>query len=146
MTSHQIRGCDRASLLSILSDPFICISFSQFGEDTLILEYLSGKKFVKRSNFFVDIGAYHPSRFSNTKLLSLLGWTGINVDPNPDSISLFEKARPKDINLNVGVSTKGGISNLYRFSEGAVNTFDRETAEKYIQEGWVLLENIQSKH
>jgi hypothetical protein len=103
MTYHQIRGCDRASLLSSLRDPFICISFSQFGEDTLILEYLSGK----RLNSFVDICAYHPSRFSNTKLLSLLGWTGINVDPNPDSISLFEKAGPKDINLNVGVSVEG---------------------------------------
>jgi hypothetical protein len=135
MTSHQIRGSGRASLLSIMSDPFICISFSQYGEDTLIAEYLSGKFFVQRSKFFVDIGAYHPSRFSNTKLLSMLGWTGINVDPNPDSISLFEKARPLDKNLNLGVSLMEGVSTLYRFSEGAFNTFDPLTAEKYIKEG-----------
>ena len=138
MTTSQIPNSNRSALLGLLTDPFICLSFSQFGEDTLILEYLSGKNLSKRRPFYVDIGAYHPSRFSNTKLLNFLGWRGINIDPNPDSIELFKKARPDDINLNVGVSTASGTAELFRFTEGAVNTFDEKTAQEYINKGWAF--------
>jgi hypothetical protein len=139
MTSSQIPSSSRSSLLNLVADPFICLSFSQFGEDTLILEYLSGKNLLKRCPFYVDIGAYHPSRFSNTKLLHFLGWHGMNVDANPDSIDFFKKARPADINLNLGVSMASGTADLFRFTEGAVNTFDEQTAKDYIEKGWKFI-------
>ena len=139
MIAQQFHPLGNEALLQITSDPFICISYSQFGEDTLIAEFLSGNPFVNRPKIYVDIGAYHPSRFSNTKLLRFLGWRGINVDPNPDSIKLFQEARPTDINLNIGISSKSGHANLYCFQEGAVNTFDKESAEALIREGWAFL-------
>ncbi|MCX6972888.1 MAG: hypothetical protein NTZ94_01095, partial [Verrucomicrobia bacterium] len=108
MTANQFRVSKSQNLLSILSDPNLCVSYSQFGEDTLIAEYLIGKNFTKRKKFYVDLGAYHPSRFSNTKLLNLIGWMGINIDPNPDSIELFNHHRPNDINLNLGISVLPG--------------------------------------
>lgn len=135
MTTSQINA-DKSVLLNIFNDPFLCISFSQFGEDTLIIENFATKVFSKRKKFYVDIGAYHPSRFSNTKVLNMLGWSGINVDANPDSIELFKNARPRDINLNLGLSTQGGDLDFYRFSEGAVNTFDKKTAQDLIKNGW----------
>lgn len=129
MIAQQFYNGGKEALLQIISDPFLAISYSQFGEDTLIAEFLSANTLVNRPKFYVDIGAYHPSRFSNTKLLRLFGWRGINVDPNPDSIKLFQEARPTDINLNMGISSKSGHADLYCFREGAVNTFDKESAE-----------------
>jgi FkbM family methyltransferase len=138
VTASQIPESRRSSLFGLITDPYACLSFSQFGEDTLILEYLSGKNLLNKCPFYVDIGAYHPSRFSNTKLLNFLGWRGINVDPNPDAIELFNKARPGDLNLNVGVSTMSGTADLFCFTEGAINTFDEKEAQKHIKEGWVF--------
>ena len=139
MIAQQFYSLGKEALLQMISDPFLCISYSQFGEDTLIAEFLSGNSLVNRSKFYVDIGAYHPSRFSNTKLLCFLGWKGINVDPNPDSIKLFQEARPADINLNMGISSKSGHADLYCFQEGAVNTFDKESAEALVRKGWAFL-------
>lgn len=139
MIAQQFYSLGKDSLLQIISDPFLCISYSQFGEDTLISEFLSNNALVNRPKFYVDIGAYHPSRFSNTKLLRFLGWNGINVDPNPDSIKLFQDSRPNDINLNIGASSKNGYDDLYCFQEGAVNTFDKKSAEALVRQGWAFL-------
>lgn len=139
MIAQQFHPLGKDALLQIISDPFLAISYSQFGEDTLIAEFLSAHALVNRPKFYVDIGAYHPSRFSNTKLLRFLGWKGINVDPNPDSIKLFQEARPADVNLNMGISSKSGHADLYCFQEGAVNTFDKESAEALVRKGWAFL-------
>ena len=44
-----------------------------------------------QNGFYVDIGAFHPYRFSNTFYFYLRGWKGINVDATPNSMLLFEK-------------------------------------------------------
>jgi hypothetical protein len=139
MISQNLHPLGKESFLKIIGDPCLCVSFSQFGEDTLIAEYLSGKNFIKRPRIYVDIGAYHPQRFSNTNLLRILGWRGLNVDPNPDSIKLFEESRPHDVNLNFGISSKSGFAELYCFREGAVNTFDKKVAENLVKRGWEFL-------
>src|SRR2546423_8590334 len=74
-------------------------SFSQFGEDLALLRY-----FEERRGFYVDIGAHHPVRFSNTYLLYQRGWSGINVDANADALDLFRSRRPRDVNLHAAVS------------------------------------------
>jgi FkbM family methyltransferase len=75
------------------------VSFSQFGEDLALLRYFEGRR-----GFYVDIGACHPVRFSNTYLLNQRGWSGINVDANPESLNLFRSRRPRDINIHAAVS------------------------------------------
>jgi len=57
------------------------------------------------------------------------GWTGINVEPNPDAKRLFEKERPKDINLQCGMSECEGELTYYYFDEPALNTFDYEVVK-----------------
>ena len=42
--------------------------------------FLEDKWSWNYKGFWVDIGAYHPSNLSNTKVFSLNGWRGINVD------------------------------------------------------------------
>ena len=106
-------------------------SYSINGEDLLLYSYL---KHIKKG-FFVDVGAHHPYRFSNTFLFYKLGWTGINIDALPGSMKLFNKHRSNDINLEVGVSNKNEILTYYKFKENAFNTFDKIQADKIKNNG-----------
>lgn len=101
-------------------DPFVRLSYSQDGEDMVLRRMFEGR----RSGFYVDVGAHHPFRFSNTCYFHRLGWRGINIDPNPDGIAEFRKARPLDTNLCVGVSDEAGNLRYHLFNEPALNTFD----------------------
>lgn len=107
-------------------DPYIRRSYSQEGED-LVLR----KIFKKNQNgFYVDVGAHHPKRFSNTYLLYLKGWKGINIDATPDSMKIFNKIRPRDINIELGVSSSEGKLDYYLFNEPALNSFSKKLSDK----------------
>src|SRR5215510_10661697 len=60
-------------------------SFSQQGEDLILARLFEGQ----RRGFYVDVGAHHPRRFSNTFLLYRRGWRGLNIDAAPGSMRLF---------------------------------------------------------
>jgi FkbM family methyltransferase len=83
-------------LLKFLNEGSIRVHFSQYGED-VILHKLFGSKFSE--GFYVDVGAHHPFRQSNTAYLWLLGWNGINVDASKTCIKKFNKVRPDDLNI-----------------------------------------------
>ena len=67
----------------------------------------------KKKGFYIDIGCYHPLKYSQTYKLYKLGWSGINLDISKESIDLFESFRSKDKNLNIGISNKAGFENFY---------------------------------
>lgn len=94
-------------------------SWSQDGEDIYLQERFRGKQ-----GFYVDVGALHPFRFSNTAWAYELGWNGINIEPNANNFQLFEIFRPRDININCGISDKEGELTYYCFEEPALNGFD----------------------
>lgn len=99
-------------------------SYSQEGEDMIL-----GRIFERqRRGFYVDVGAHHPRRYSNTNFFYRRGWRGINVEPNPDAMQAFQSIRPRDINLEVGVSDVAGSLKYYQFDEPALNTFDENLA------------------
>ena len=97
-------------------------SYSQEGEDLILKRFYEDQK----KGFYVDIGAHHPTRFSNTKLLYQKGWNGINVDAMPGSMKLFNNSRKRDINIELGISEKPGFLNYYIFNESALNGFSEE--------------------
>jgi FkbM family methyltransferase len=101
-------------------------SYSQEGEDMILADLLQGKP----NGFYVDIGAFHPSRFSNTKFFYDSGWRGINIEPSPEGIREFISSRPRDTNLNLGVSNTNSRLSFYVFREAALNTFDKERVRK----------------
>lgn len=105
-------------------------SFSQNGEDIVIANALLS---VTERGIFVDIGAYHPFRFSNTFAMYLHGWRGINVDANEDAIAEFQRFRPDDINICALVSDKVEDLSYFRFNEGAWNCANPEAAANLIQ-------------
>jgi FkbM family methyltransferase len=107
-------------------DPWRQISWSQEGEDQILRRIFERQSY----GFYVDIGAHHPKRFSNTYLFYRKGWTGINVDAMPGSMQAFKKVRPRDINLEFGVGTKEGELDYYLFNEPALNGFSKELSER----------------
>ena len=100
--------------------------YSQEGEDIILSRIFSDNK----NGFFVDVGAHHPKRFSNTYLLYLKGWKGINIDPIPGTKKRFDKIRPRDITLEIGVSEKEEELLFHIFNEPALNTFSEKEAKE----------------
>jgi FkbM family methyltransferase len=97
-------------------------SYSQFQED-LILDSITGNK---ANGFYIDIGAFDPTDISNTKKFYERGWSGINVDPIKSVIDKFNKVRPRDINLNVGIASADGFEMFHEFNEKYLSTFSEE--------------------
>lgn len=81
------------------------MSMSQFGEDVILAQLFRGQQF----GFYVDVGALHPASMSNTYALHRRGWRGINIEPQPHHLALFEQFRPDDVNLGFAVGTNPGI-------------------------------------
>lgn len=103
-------------------------SYSQDGEDVVLAAYYHGKKNYK--GFFVDVGAHHPVRFSNTWMFYRRGWRGINIDPTPGSMRPFSFFRRRDINLEIGIGAQPTQLVFYCFNEPALNTFDESLAKQ----------------
>ncbi len=78
--------------------------------------------------FFVDVGAHHPVRYSNTWYFYKKGWKGINVEPTPTAMRAFNWLRRRDVNLNIGVAEKKDHLTFYCFNEPALNSFSREAS------------------
>jgi FkbM family methyltransferase len=114
------------------------ISWSQGGEDLALLHSVM----EKRNGLFIDIGAHHPSRFSVTRHLYQMGWSGVNVDANQELIDAFNKARTRDVNLCVAV----GLEPSYTFTvfeEAAISTLDPEWRKKFIRENNKIAKEVE---
>ena len=128
------------TFLDLVRDGAMSPTFSHMGEDIVI--YHLFLHYVKKiyGGFYVDIGAHHPRHYSTTKILTFLGWSGINIDASEESIANFRQERPNDINVCCGVAETEGELTYYKFSGGSANTLSSEVAEKWQKEnGWQLL-------
>lgn len=106
------------------------LSYSQEGEDLILRRIFEEKD----KGFYVDVGAHHPKRFSNTYLFYKMGWRGINIEPRPGSKEEFEKVRKKDINIEAAISDVPTKLTYFIFDEPALNSFDRELSIKRASE------------
>jgi FkbM family methyltransferase len=85
--------------------------------------------FEKQSDgFYVDVGAHHPKRFSNTFIFYSKGWKGINIDAMPGSMKAFNKQRPRDKNLEIPIAKEQKNLTYFQFNEPALNGFCEELA------------------
>lgn len=105
-------------------DPYVAASYAQEGEDMIVRRIFDGVQ----DGFYVDVGAHHPLRYSNTCYFHRRGWRGINIDADPAAIALFQRARPRDVNLALGISDMHGALGFHVFSDPALNTFDPQLA------------------
>ena len=102
-------------------------TYSQFGEDVIINKYF--KNFIGK---YVDIGCYHPIKYSNTALLYKKGWSGINIDLNKTSIDLFNFTRLRDKNILACLSNREKIIDIYIHNEfSALNSINNDNIKKF---------------
>ena len=131
------------------------ISYSQNFEDIVLSRALGNVK----EGFYIDIGAAWPDQHSVTKLFYDAGWRGVNVEPNVKMHQSLESNRPRDTNLNVGVSDESGELEFYCFDDLGLSTFSHEIVLEHsrcgrIEDGSyknvtvnvVTLESIFDKH
>jgi len=101
-------------------------SYAQHGEDMVLLAYFEGVK----SGVYVDVGSFHPRRYSNTRALFEQGWHGVNIDISPRKKALFDFDRPNDHNICCAVADRPGELTAYVFGDGsALDTTDKGTAD-----------------
>lgn len=116
------------------------LSYAQEGEDLVLSRLLEEMKISK--GFFVDIGAHHPVRYSNTYYFYRRGWRGINVDALPGTKKLFQRMRPRDITVECGVGLKQGTLQYFSFNEPALNTFSAQEAKKKSQPPYHIIDTL----
>lgn len=117
------------------------LSYSQEGEDLVLDRVFEELKISK--GFFVDIGAHHPTRFSNTYYFYRRGWRGINVDALPGTKKLFQRMRPRDITIECGVGLQEGMLKYFAFNEPALNTFSEQEARKKDSHPYHIIDTFQ---
>ena len=124
-------------------DPWVSHFWSQEGEDILLNRIFGGKK----NGFYVDVGAHHPMRFSNTHFFYRKGWSGINIDAMPGSMEEFEKYRRRDINLELGVAQQESILDYYAFNDPALNSFSAKVVKErnLLKNNYHVIEIIKIK-
>ena len=125
-------------------------SYSQFGEDVHLKSFYDRLEFdlnirVDRG-CFVDIGAYRPIAQSNSYAFYRRGWQCINVDATPGSKLLFDKVRPRDINLEVAVGPAAGEATYFSFGSPSVwNTLSEEAAASAAAKTGIAPKRIPTK-
>lgn len=97
-------------------------SYSQEGEDMILNRIFE----FRNSGFYIDVGAHHPMRFSNTYFFYRKGWRGINIDAMPGSMNKFKRYRHEDTNLELAISNQNKELTYYMFNDPALNGFDEK--------------------
>ena len=97
------------------------ISYAQNAEDVVLM-----RAFADVINgFYVDVGAWDPSADSVTKVFYDAGWTGLNLEPQPQRLALFDAQRSRDTNLTIAASDVAGTATLFVAQYAPLSTLDQ---------------------
>jgi FkbM family methyltransferase len=97
----------------------------------------------KPNGFYVDVGANHPFRLSNTFLLYERGWRGITIEPIPHLAAKHRRTRPRDIQVNCGVGRDPGVMRFYEMYPKVLSTFDAQTAQNLAAMGQAYVRRVR---
>jgi FkbM family methyltransferase len=97
------------------------ISYAQNGEDVVLKRAFADVE----NGFYVDVGAWDPIDGSVTKTFYDAGWSGVNLEPQPDRLALFNDKRPRDTNLPLAASDVDGTATLYVTKYSPLSTINR---------------------
>ena len=99
----------------VIGYKYFKVSFSQSGEDLILLKYLKHKK-IERGKY-LDIGAFHPRWASNTHLLHKRGFTGYCIDLDEDRLKWFRFARGNKVKTISGAvsNSNSKLIKIYKF-------------------------------
>jgi FkbM family methyltransferase len=115
------------------------ISYAQTWEDVWLRRAFPGKP----DGYYVDVGANDPVDDSVTKHFYDCGWHGINIEPQGSCFERLREARPRDINLHLGLSSKEGTLTFYEVpSRDGWSTFSRELADHFREKNLQVNEHV----
>jgi hypothetical protein len=120
------------------------VSYSQNNEEAVLLDYFGGKA----DGTLLEIGAFHPTRLSNTRALLERGWSGVLCDMSPFSLANIVRAYAGNERVRVvgGVITVGasGPAPVWlvppdegRGRDGAVSTTEAWHRDRWARQGHV---------
>jgi hypothetical protein len=145
---HLLRKFGDDVFNRFIDDQELKITYSQLGEDCVLFELLINRLKVTHG-YYIDLGCFHPRKYSNTFILTLLGWSGLNVDASHSSIEQFRKERSKDVNVwcgIVGPKVKDEELDYYLFDPPAASTLSASQAEIWQRHfKWRLIEVTKVK-
>jgi FkbM family methyltransferase len=102
-------------------------TYSQHGEDLEVEKILNNTfNIATDKSYYVDIGANHPTRISNTYKLYRLGGNGLCIDPFQELIDLHKKTRPRDTQLCVGIGLNSGTKQFNISKTPVLSSFTDE--------------------
>lgn len=126
---RRVRASIRAFWQALLGCEVSSRSYSQYGED-MVLKAVFARYPSGYSGCYVDVGAHHPLKFSNSRFFYERGWSGICIDPLPGAAALFARWRPRDTFLQLGVGVTEGELTYFMFDSAAHNTFSEKVARE----------------
>lgn len=122
--------------------------YSQYGEQAFILKALGfelsatgtplGTFRGDKPGVFLDIGAYHPTTFSNTRALVELGWSGVMVEPSPGPMHTLLKEYGNNPRITlVQACVSGGRNELVALSvtDDALSTTQESAYQQWREKG-----------
>lgn len=99
--------------------------YSQNNEEEIIIKHIANIPNGK----FVEIGSYDPFKFSNTRKLVEMGWSGVYVEPAAPCFKKFVKEygenNPKIKLVNVAIGNQSGMMKFYECAD-AISTSDEK--------------------
>jgi FkbM family methyltransferase len=116
--------------------------YSQNNEEEIILDYFH----TSPHGTFLDIGAFHPTKFSNTRALYERGFKGVFVEPSPTLKPAFVAAYASDPDiqlLEICVGNKNGVVDFYNSQGDAVSSTVKEETQRWIDSYGVKFEVLQ---
>jgi len=113
--------------------------FSGAGEDISIRKLFPNNHI----GIYVDVGCYHPIKYSNTWALYKKGWRGVNIDIDDIKIELFNMVRGNDINIECAVSNKSGTVKYYR--AGLFSQINSINPDQISEMGDYMVKEVETK-
>lgn len=125
-----------------LIDLFKPKTFGQLGEDAIIENHLIWLGIdINKKGCYVDIGAYHPTRNSNTYKFYKKGSSGYVIDIGDRKKKLWSAVRSRDIFINTAV-----VQNSYK--DKTVNFIMKDSygsATDHLKESGIVKNNLNNK-
>lgn len=101
------------------------LSYAQNFEDVLLNRAFGGKA----DGFYIDVGGYHPTKYSVSAWFHRIGWKGITVEPVPELHALFLEKRPGAINLNCALGEVEGEAQINILGDTGLSSLDPQSRE-----------------
>lgn len=83
-------------------------SYAQSGEDAIVLAELT--RIGEMEGVYIDVGANHPTRLSNTYLFYRSGLRGIVIEPADPLLQLHRSFRPGDVQIKTACGDRPTVA------------------------------------